>query len=214
MSALLVMFPTKPCEVSDDIESFVHLLQWLCLRYQEHHLTNRPDALAGDIHALYIFQKRLENGGYCIGNDKKWLLMTTGGMTAPGLRKSNSPALVHLLKSLMQLGKVHYEPYTVDVIDEYGYWPTTDVETSKEYDIQDVDTKLGPFSDHTAVLRLFEDACAKTGSNWTAKDKTRDQFARLKKNVNSTSSSKRPSEYTVASLKRSGTLASMTETAK
>ena len=53
MSALLQHYPNWPHGVPEDLESFMHLLNWCILKYFEHRLSSNPDALASFLRTTY-----------------------------------------------------------------------------------------------------------------------------------------------------------------
>ncbi|KAJ3543935.1 hypothetical protein NM688_g5800 [Phlebia brevispora] len=65
LSARLLQYPWKPHELSDDLESFVHVLTWLALRFHEHQFTP-PACLQPDAKAEDIFKANSENDGLCL----------------------------------------------------------------------------------------------------------------------------------------------------
>ncbi|KAL6310484.1 hypothetical protein BKA93DRAFT_907084, partial [Sparassis latifolia] len=103
MSALLLRHPTvKEHEVSDDMESFVHLVHWLALKYHPHDLSGSP--LQSHVEATYDSCDRTL-AGYYVGGTYKFLSIKAG--LAP-FNVSGNPALSTLLHSLMQLCRRHY----------------------------------------------------------------------------------------------------------
>ncbi|RPD60619.1 hypothetical protein L227DRAFT_525850, partial [Lentinus tigrinus ALCF2SS1-6] len=53
MSAQLQQYKDKRHEVSDDLESFMHVLDWCAYKYLPHHLSPIPNQLAHTMHAVY-----------------------------------------------------------------------------------------------------------------------------------------------------------------
>ncbi len=51
MSALLLKYPKKPHQLSADLESFVHLINWLTIRYYVD--WENPSELSGHVSTVY-----------------------------------------------------------------------------------------------------------------------------------------------------------------
>ncbi|KAI0791359.1 hypothetical protein C8Q75DRAFT_876430 [Abortiporus biennis] len=107
MSALLLNFPTKRHEVSDDLESFIHIVNWFALDHHE-------NSLADNSEDFTYFIKRMYEAGYQNPKDTKnkpakLISMKTGKVefTLP-----SSPGLMELITALMSLAEKHYA--TVD----------------------------------------------------------------------------------------------------
>ncbi|KAL4251336.1 hypothetical protein ABKN59_005688 [Abortiporus biennis] len=62
ISALLLRYPTKQHELSDDLESFVHVLQWFCLRFHTHDMSSRPADIAEKLTTVYLKAAQDEQG--------------------------------------------------------------------------------------------------------------------------------------------------------
>lgn len=60
MSAALQMHPTKGHTREDDLESIVHVLTWICLRYMRNSLSANPETLRMRICELY--EHKVDNG--------------------------------------------------------------------------------------------------------------------------------------------------------
>ncbi|KAI0791329.1 hypothetical protein C8Q75DRAFT_732431 [Abortiporus biennis] len=115
MSALLLNFPKKRHELSDDLESIIHLINWFALDYHQHDLSHRPDDFA--IHVNWIYLPRSSrflddnDDSHSVPIDKieKLRCMRNGD---PRFELVRSPGLQELITSLMKLAKKHYA--TVD----------------------------------------------------------------------------------------------------
>ena len=56
LSAVLLLYPGKfPHEVWHDLESFIHVLHWCCLRFHETEFSDDIDELQTHIYSLYDF---------------------------------------------------------------------------------------------------------------------------------------------------------------
>ncbi|KAL4243718.1 EKC/KEOPS complex subunit BUD32 [Abortiporus biennis] len=108
MSALLLNFPTKRHEVSDDLESFIHLVNWFAL---DHH----KNSLADNSEDFTYFIKRMYEAGYQNPKDTKNKPAKLESMETgrPGFKLPQSPGLQGLITALMKLAKGHYA--TVDI---------------------------------------------------------------------------------------------------
>lgn len=107
MSARLLRYPKKKHEFTDDIESIIHLLQWMCFRFYEHNLTGVVGQLKTRIIGLYEVydqQKAEEKGSF--GGEIKYRDITYGN-PAVELSDRNSP-LAKLLSDLAKILQRHY----------------------------------------------------------------------------------------------------------
>lgn len=122
MSALLLNYPKKPHQLSDDLESFVHVISWLTLRY--HIRCINPELLSTRLYSMYEFAKRSADG-YDFGSSDKFINMLSGypGFYLPDVRPR---ALRRLIKDLAKMCKEHYtsldpekdlQPYACDGLD-------------------------------------------------------------------------------------------------
>ncbi|KAL4243859.1 EKC/KEOPS complex subunit BUD32 [Abortiporus biennis] len=68
ISALLLKYPSKQHELSDDLESFIHVLHWFCLQFHVHNL--RPSYQLSDTLSSVYFEARPQ-AGYDKGGDTK-----------------------------------------------------------------------------------------------------------------------------------------------
>lgn len=106
LSALLLKYPTKPYELADDLESFIHILCWFALRFHRHNYTI-PDALSGHIYTMYDVCG-IGNDGHR-GGDAKYAAVIEGTLGFLLDTDECSPGFVSLLRQLRNLCKVHYE---------------------------------------------------------------------------------------------------------
>ncbi|KAL6308013.1 hypothetical protein BKA93DRAFT_31339 [Sparassis latifolia] len=111
MSALLLRYPTvKGHEVSDDMESFVHLVHWLALKYHPHDLSGSP--LRTHIESTYNECDRTLAGHY-VGGTYKFSTIKAGLVP---FDVSGNPALSNLLRSLIELCRRHYAAIDIDAL--------------------------------------------------------------------------------------------------
>ncbi|EED78178.1 predicted protein [Postia placenta Mad-698-R] len=102
-SAMLLQYPIKLRQVSDDLESFVHVLHWTILMWYEHSLSESPAALQEVV--LEIYDKYSDSLGYDTGGDKKFSNMLLGAL--PFAKLSSKP-LERLTIKLAGIREEHY----------------------------------------------------------------------------------------------------------
>ncbi|KAI0334154.1 hypothetical protein GY45DRAFT_1270329 [Cubamyces sp. BRFM 1775] len=127
LSGILLEYPRKPNELSDDLESFVYVLAICLLRFHRHNLLC---AAAGSVDQpngplSYHIGSRYDAAfptpsGYAVGGTEKLRAMQKAD---PGfvLDTSNSPQLNDLMQKLYRLGQAHYATLDFDEMEEkYG----------------------------------------------------------------------------------------------
>ncbi|KAJ3491200.1 hypothetical protein NLI96_g876 [Meripilus lineatus] len=102
MSALLLKFPDKPHQLSDDIESFVHVINWLILRFHVDWTTKSH--LQGALHP-YTEHERTPKAD--VGGEMKFEKLLSG-LSPFHAVYNNSPALKSLSESLAMMCQAHY----------------------------------------------------------------------------------------------------------
>ncbi|KAJ3481126.1 hypothetical protein NLI96_g7879 [Meripilus lineatus] len=105
MSAMLLKNPAKPHHVSDDIESFIHVINWLTFRF---HIDWTDEKFAGFPNALQHFiDHHRDEKGVDVGGGAKFTNLTSG---SPGFVVDlvKSPALRTLVGLLVDMCKEHY----------------------------------------------------------------------------------------------------------
>lgn len=108
LSGLIVLFPGKPYELSDDLESFVHVLVIQLLRYHEHIYSDDPSSLYQHVMGKYI--NTSSASGYRAGQPTKMSDMKYGTVTSILLHEEQiSPAFLALLTALVRLCQQHYQ---------------------------------------------------------------------------------------------------------
>ncbi|KAH9932217.1 uncharacterized protein B0H18DRAFT_952367 [Fomitopsis serialis] len=191
MSARLLANPDKEHEVSDDIESIVHVLCWMCLRFFRHSFTGAPNQLRLQVAAMYE--------GYDIGRDNREI----GGATKNGhmlagstgfiLKAEGSPLGV-LLDNLASMCQAHYlalkaqeskpkqhsAPVTngamsAAILTRVRKNPT--VLEAPEAQPSAQPTPSLKLSDHTAILIIVGNALETGAESLTSLEMTEDQFA-------------------------------------
>lgn len=124
MSALSLMYPRKPWEVADDVESLIYILLYMALRFHHHSMT-RPRQYPIGLSAEDIQKKNATNrmlasrvftlfweeedceGDYVSGGSMKHLWISNGN---PPVRLTDTKSpLAQLLKRLYELLQEHYQ---------------------------------------------------------------------------------------------------------
>lgn len=196
MSALLLKFPgLTPHRVSDDLESFVHVLNWFCLRFHRH--DHPTAALQQRVLSLYDVSEKDKTSKESIGGATKLNLMNSG---VPAASLDEDGPLKTLLEELAVLCKRHYSGIDTKALQAKFsgrpskktlrvaskrlvipgvVQPTHDGVACALPSGQDVPQRQESevFSSHTLVVIAFADALHEDA--W-ADDKTDDQFANFK----------------------------------
>ena len=198
MSARLLRSPKKRHEIADDIESIIHLLQWMCFRFYEHNLTGVAGQLKTRIEGLYeVYDLRKAGEQGSFGGEIKYRDITYGN-PAVELSDQNTP-LAKLLSTLAKILQKHYlavepqrEPTKLakpatrqsghgDIVAAMkraaAKVPTKPPKASTDY----TDVRPAPeLMDHDKVLDAFIVAVSEDQVAWQALTKTLDQFEPLK----------------------------------
>ncbi len=116
MSGLLLNYPTKPHTLANNLESFVHLINWLTIRY--HKKWPVPSQLR--THILSVYEQVARQDGYDLGSDSKLDNMQRGyqGYSTKGLPQALSDLVMGLAAMCKEhLSSIDYEadvyPYAV-----------------------------------------------------------------------------------------------------
>ncbi|OBZ73849.1 hypothetical protein A0H81_06455 [Grifola frondosa] len=181
MSALLLMRPEKQYTLSDDLESFIHLVNWLSLKYHRHKFSDSPTALASLIHKEYDECYISPDGCYDVGGESKLTRIQTG---LPPVQLSDASALATLLRSLATLLKLHYE--TLDPSPFLLSGTAASTSTAPEVPTLSLDlpmlqpgkTNDPVFHNHNLVIMAFRDVVGKdTKARWIPNDKVYNKVA-------------------------------------
>ncbi|OBZ74058.1 Thymus-specific serine protease [Grifola frondosa] len=115
ISAALLRFPQKQHEVSDDIESFIHVINWLSFLVSQGHDSDKPEDLGNMLDDIYD-QCTHTPDGYDTGGGWKLLQIKSGD---PPMRlEGPSQGHLALLQSLALLAKKHYESVSLSQWDD------------------------------------------------------------------------------------------------
>ncbi|PCH38319.1 hypothetical protein WOLCODRAFT_136166 [Wolfiporia cocos MD-104 SS10] len=191
MSALLLTNPAKKHELSDDLESFVHVLYWLSLKYHEHSWTGEPAALR--IHMFRYFDDRIRRttDSRYHGGDYKLVTMKSG---EPLCTLQGNAPFQSFLRSLAKLCQAHYayveatrppraedtKPLKKEDLTDIPQWsfvrrfPRKESSTSASVSTGPPPAYT-PFESHEAIIVAFEEVIP-TLPTWP-KGKTEDQWA-------------------------------------
>lgn len=236
-------FPRKPIEVSDDLESFVHVIIWQVQRYHKLIGCQNIKSLHQFIRYKYLVTSEI-SGGYAQAQPQKMNQMMSAvfGDYKPS-PKANSPALLSLLASLLGLCQEHYQQVDTEKMEEWYAAPLlatigTDAQ-NKDANVRVLEAYTGPtrLQSHEAMLELFDEACEKTrvleksepgtpanvdlGAYDWIPDKFEDQFAGMPElkstsrlGSSTTGSAKRPSARNEGGSSNSAKRTKMTTSSK
>ncbi|KAI0792901.1 hypothetical protein C8Q75DRAFT_587079 [Abortiporus biennis] len=110
ISALLLKYPSKQHELSDDLEPFIHVLHWFCLQLHVHNLT--PSYQLSDTLSSVYFEARPQ-AGYDKGGDTKLRNMQKENPFFQLKEGHVARGLIELVDDLALLCSEHYA--TVDI---------------------------------------------------------------------------------------------------
>ncbi|KAL4244569.1 hypothetical protein ABKN59_009941 [Abortiporus biennis] len=114
-SAALLKYPTKQHDLADDLESFVHVLHWFCLRFHSHDMSGDPGSLAEVLSNVYFYARREE--GYDLGGTEKFKLMRSGGVCFNLTQKKVTPGLIRLVNRLSKMCQKHYQTLDIESLE-------------------------------------------------------------------------------------------------
>ncbi|KAH9903247.1 hypothetical protein C8Q73DRAFT_673873 [Cubamyces lactineus] len=172
LSAALSRDHEKPHLVSDDLESAMHVLNWLTLRHMHTQLT---DAGAGEVAAhIYSYYDARTPAG--LGSTTKWLDVTRGNGIIDHPHSPNHP-FIYLLNRLTALCAEHYSARPIrETIDAAKAGTLADLcakvllpETPPSVSGK----KLPLLNNHQAFIEVFEEAL--TEKTWPVLEKLADQ---------------------------------------
>lgn len=181
MSASLLRGPgIKTHEVADDLESCMHVLNWLCLRF----FTTMRSGLHLRSYVYNSYEQHTKVGDQCTGGVDKYQAIRYG--QAMATFEGKGTPLKALVDALALMGQAHYQAVDPSLNSN----PTgntilgVDRHKDKMPDIYRLTTgTIGiemhdPFADHKAVVKAFQDACAAHAADFPAKEE--DEFATFK----------------------------------
>ncbi len=158
MSSLLLNFPKKPHQLSDDLESFVHILIWLTIRFQTHW----PGTVELWCVVLAYEDATRTSDGFDVGSSAKLDNMRRG---EPGfnLEHIHVPPLAKLIENLVQMCKQHH----ASLDWEKDLKPYTSVDTAKAFEMVyewSAKNKRADMGDAEADLDAGDEVLVFTGS--------------------------------------------------
>ncbi|KAH9903276.1 hypothetical protein C8Q73DRAFT_45860 [Cubamyces lactineus] len=183
LSAGLGFFPNKPHVLSDDLESVMHVLNWLSLKHLETHYSSKPETLPQVMRNMYDTATAT---GLCSGD--KWNHTVSGMLFFPHSFPPNHP-FIALLRALSALCKCQYELLPPDDLAAFAANGTLEEACTSEtrrvpvvepllypWSAQPVnlDPIMPPLNDHRASLAAFDRALQQ--KEWPAMKKLDDQL--------------------------------------
>ncbi|KAI0791179.1 hypothetical protein C8Q75DRAFT_62534 [Abortiporus biennis] len=111
ISALLLLYSPKQHELADDLESFLHVLHWFCLRFHTHDRSHKPSEIADILSNVYF--KTYQEQGYDVGGWLKFTYMKYGTRCFKLVKEEVAPGLEQIVAQLSKLFQAHYA--TVDI---------------------------------------------------------------------------------------------------
>ena len=204
MSALASNFPKKPYTVSDDIESFVHVLIWMCAKWYRHSILR---ALLKD-YVDHVFREYTVANGYLLGSTRKLLEGVNFIRDRVILQPQNDLPFRTLLNSVYTLLKDHYATFnTSELYVKYGVntEQSPQIAQTADSDEQPMSPRdvERPLDTHDRLCQLFEEALGSEGQ--TDKLKTHQFFWEFPTKTDSKRSSQAPSPQALKRAKTSRT---------
>ena len=222
MSAGLLCNPGKKHEVADDLESFIYVLCWMCLRFLEHRYTLKPEPLRSFVLSFFDMQYvREDERVEIIGGDFKLSYIQNGHQAVE--LKEQGTALGKLLDALALICRQHYlalNPPSViqPTVNTAAAQPDEDIMLERSELMDEgrnwedaspepigVETPaVAPalrLAEHNAVMRAFNKALVAPLEEWAPLQKTDDQFAKFEDSTFHQSSLAQSSQQS-SSLKR------------
>ncbi|KAJ8488556.1 hypothetical protein ONZ51_g3456 [Trametes cubensis] len=188
LSAALSRNPEKPHLVSDDLESAMHVLNWLTLKHMHTHLTDAgSDEVAVHIHNYYDAQTPAG-----LGSILKWVDVTRGAGIVDHHDHSPNHPFIYLLNRLAALCAEHYSAQPVkDIMNAAKAGTLADL-CSKATPPRPpplTGDKLPLLNNHQAFIDVFEKALKE--KTWPVLEKLADQVPDVEP-TSSSIGSKRP----------------------
>ena len=170
----MLNFPLKPYELSDDIESFIHVLILFALRFHRHNLS--PDAIKG---VLEEYDRCEVHNGYWTGSFLK-LTLIRGGMLSFAL--VNNDAFKELLSTLSHICQQHYASLDEAELQRYavaGHEPEVPAQVANTTPPEDdLDSLESEFADTAPSSTTPDPFLPPSKPNAHPHLKTHDKFAR------------------------------------
>ncbi|EED83670.1 predicted protein [Postia placenta Mad-698-R] len=202
MSALLLKYPDqKQHEVADDMESFVHLTNWLVLKWHKHEFSGQTRRLFDHVNDVYDAFSRYDK--FDVGGENKLKQMKC--KDAP-FEVVHSPVLAQLMESLAKLCYEHHNAIKADVkrMGQERRKKNVQIPAVQTSNVNSVGRYKNPFAsepgvyleeyvalveadqapepskrvmdDHAHLFTIFQRALLKHSDSRLEPDKTQDQF--------------------------------------
>ncbi|KAK7687779.1 hypothetical protein QCA50_008998 [Cerrena zonata] len=113
MSALQQRYPKKPYHISDDIESFVHVILFCAIRYMSR---DTVENLSNIIWGMFGCCIQHEDG-LLTGSPRKWAVVTSG--QSPFTLVGAEENLAELISILLTTCKTHYDSLNLQYYEKY-----------------------------------------------------------------------------------------------
>ncbi|TBU36750.1 hypothetical protein BD309DRAFT_877769 [Dichomitus squalens] len=148
-SAVSGRYPRKPYEVSDDVESFVHVFHYSVLRF---HQTDLTSGLANAFSLHFSAYERRSTDGAHMGSSTKWYhCRANGQFFAP----AGNDALSKMLRSIGALCYQHYSLIDVDLYARMYGDPQGIPAPVASQSLDNGPTLQGALSNHKGLLEIF-----------------------------------------------------------
>ncbi|CAL1715142.1 unnamed protein product [Somion occarium] len=163
--AVRLQYPKKYCEVADDIESFVHLINWCALRYHHHKGVKSQSGFATFVHRMFL-DCTTSSDGLLYGCDEKWAAMMRGD---PGFKLTSDERFQDVINQLMRLCNSHYRCFDLEELQRFQPADAKEadesshVSTTEDPDVEaptDIDILRSPFEPTTQVDHTKADVAA------------------------------------------------------
>ncbi|KAI0672120.1 hypothetical protein C8Q78DRAFT_727750 [Trametes maxima] len=182
MSAILQCYPQKPYHLSDDLESFLHVLSWCALRYLKHGLSGRENTgvLASRFYDLFDKEVQEGSGADLWQAHTRFSVIMYGMAPVPRPLGTRTNAFAMLLQDLVDLCRQHYKSKEIeqylavsppvkcgpalsetsvdDLADAFDLPPSLS-RSRQSSSVGNPSTGIeSPLKDHVAVMMAFRDA--------------------------------------------------------
>ena len=176
MSANLLMHSGKMHTLTDDLESFLHVLGWTTLRFLPAIGTYDGYDRVGDMQPFDEHYK--PHGGSDKGGRGKWTLLLSGQYPSPTFRPQDSTPLFNLLRDLSKPFKSFYleDPPTADErkkVDASSSSSNRELQ-KLSFAIEEYDEDMGRLETSTWFIATMKTSLA--GEGWPKADKANNKL--------------------------------------
>ncbi|CAL1700360.1 unnamed protein product [Somion occarium] len=149
ISALRLQYPMKFYELADDVESFVHVINWCALRYHQHSLLGMPKSLSAYVNDMF-FDCTASPEGLLYGCLTKWRAMAGDGI---GFKIRHDKALKKVINKLVRVCHSHYRSLNLDELQKFQPASVREAQEQKKAQAQTVsDSSFPPRLNFRAAL--------------------------------------------------------------